>query len=529
MIRNVFISAILTLLYLLAGNVIAMEVCVEPIQTTEGPVVGIPAADGGSCAYLGIPYAAPPVGDLRFKAPHPPEVREGVFNAHEFSPSCIQDEHISSGGKSESFSEDCLTLNIWRPVAPGKYPVMYWIHGGGYVQGASNYAMYNGANLAAKRGVVVVSVNYRLGLLGFLALEELAAEDENGGTGNYGLLDQIQGLAWIKNNIAAFGGDPENVTIFGHSAGGVSVCNIMASPLARGMFHKAILQSGACDMVADLENGYARELDMARELGCEGDGMLDCLRAKPARKFKKQYGVMTWAHVDGHALKAMPIEAIRSDEYNKTPLVVGSTFNEMDLMLLFMPPLKLVSQKTIEKKIREIIPKLADKILELYPFSEFKRPIYLALKLLSDGFASRAYQAAEATSKDNNVYMYRVDWRDIRFGKTTGAFHGIELPLVFGNLRLPHGLGIGMLFNKKKVRKSAEPLSEKLMSYWTNFAKTGNPNGEGLEEWPKYSTSNRKRIIFNNTITVQPITDKDLQRYDFFSGHTIEEMGFTDF
>ena len=200
----------------------AEELCREPVATRQGPVTGLAEKGLAACAYKGIPYAAPPVGELRWKAPQPAAKRAATLEAKAFGPSCLQQENFGSGGKSKAFSEDCLTLNIYRPARSGNFPVMFWIHGGGYTIGAGSYEMYDGSRLAAEREVVVVTINYRLGEFGFLSLPELTAEDPHSSSGNDGLLDTIAALDWVRDNIAGFGGDPKNVTIFGESAGGVS-------------------------------------------------------------------------------------------------------------------------------------------------------------------------------------------------------------------------------------------------------------------------------------------------------------------
>ena len=231
--------------------------------------------------------------------------------------------------------EDCLFLNIYRPAKEGKFPVMFWIYGGGHVQGSSSYEVYNGARLAAGRDVVVVTSNYRLGGLGYLALPELKAEDPNGGTGNYGLLDSIQALKWVRENIENFGGDPDNITVFGESAGGVQTCNILASPLAENMFHRAIIESGGCDLVNDLEKSYPKARTLTTAVGCEGDNLLDCLRSTPAKKFIKarDHEFKVWSHIDGYAVPAKPVERFKQGKFNKVPVMVGSNKDELNIIL----------------------------------------------------------------------------------------------------------------------------------------------------------------------------------------------------
>jgi len=279
------IGLALALIFIGPRSLMAAELCSVPVTTTEGPVSGIPESE--SCAYKGVPYAAAPVGALRFRPPAPAPARAEVFVADEFSPWCMQSFHVGILDRnllSIKVSEDCLYLNIWRPQKSGRFPVMFFMHGGGLLVNSGATGMYEGEHLSSTQDVVVVTINYRLGAFGFLSLPELSAEDPNGGSGNYGLLDQIAALTWVRDNVAAFGGDPDNVTIFGESAGGWSVCNMLVSPLARGLFHRAILQSGGCDSTRTVDEGYADGRSFTEYVGCSGPDVATCLRDLPADK-----------------------------------------------------------------------------------------------------------------------------------------------------------------------------------------------------------------------------------------------------
>ena len=250
-------------------------------------------------------------------------------------------------GQKPNRQEDCLYLNVWRPKKSGTFPVMFWIHGGGLTSGAGSDPMYWGDRLAAKKDVVLVTFNYRLGALGFLSHRELSAEDPRGSSGNYGMLDQVLALKWVRQNIASFSGDPQNVTIFGESAGGWSVCMLMASPLAAGLFQRAILESGGCDMTATMEEGFANGDEYAGRLGCGGGDVISCMRGKTADQVVaamtsrkeatgdfmtlKSWGHVWAPHVDGWFLKESPLISLQSGNYNQVKFMVGSNRDEEKL------------------------------------------------------------------------------------------------------------------------------------------------------------------------------------------------------
>jgi para-nitrobenzyl esterase len=517
--------------FILSGFTFAGDdLCSQPVPTVQGLVKGQAEKDLAACSYKGIPYAAPPVGELRFKPPQPPVSRTGTLEAFEFGPSCIQDEILGSGGKSKAFSEDCLTLNIWRPQKSGTFPVMVWIHGGGASVGAGTYEMYWGGNLAAKREVVVVTINYRLGMLGFLALPELAQEDPNGSTGNYGFLDQVAALEWVRDNIANFGGDPNNVTIFGESAGGRSVCEQLASPRAAGLFHRAIIESGGCNSCQALEEGYAQGRKFAASVGCAGEEARACLREIPAEQLTLGgMAVMFTAHNDGYFSTGRAIDRIAQGEFNRVPVLVCNTKDEGNFMIISMlltrPTAFFASKKIVTKQAKDDLGPRADETLAMYSFDDYKRPILVIGAIITDGAIARGFDAAEKLSAQVPVYLCRFDWAEERWGKTLGAFHGLEIPLVFGNLDLHYpASSLGLALNRKAVRR-AEPLSEQMMTYWTNFAKTGDPNEPGLSEWPKYDPRKRLRLHLDTPISVKPVAGEELKRLQYFVSLPREEKG----
>jgi len=530
--RGNFIKIIAKILFLvlllLGGSVLAQELCSQPVMTTEGKVVGTTDSKYSVCAWLGIPYAQPPVGELRFRAPQPPQAHSGILEAKEFGPACIQEKSFFSGGKSiYGYSEDCLTLNIWRPKKKGKFPVMFWIHGGGYTGGASNYEMYNGARLSAEQEVVVVSINYRLNIFGFFAHPQASEEDPHHSSGNYGLLDQIQALKWVKNNIENFGGAPENITIFGESAGGVSVCALLASPLAKGLFQQAIIESGACDLFYPIEKGFKYGEKFAEQVGCEGKEALSCLRKIPAKKLFQKYKANKLpisAYIDGYVLPELPLESIRKGEFNQVPVMVGNNRDEMNLFLIpagfYLLPgfvIKSVLKKALGKELYQ-------QLNQLYPRSKFGRPAKRTLIGASEAFCSRGFMPAEELSRFVPVYYYQFDWDDYPLGKLLGAFHGLEIPFVFGNTRLKRD-SLRIVMGTKKVAKKAEPLAKVMMSYWANFAKKGNPNGDNLPQWISYHQENRQRIHLDlPEIEMKPISPDQLERYRFWASIDVSKL-----
>ena len=512
----------------LCGLARSEEVCTEPVTTQAGRVRGAP--DGAACSWKGIPYAAPPKGNLRWRAPEPPLPLSGVLAADRFGASCPQDEVLTSGGKSAAFSEDCLTLNIWRPQKAGRFPVMVWIHGGAYREGAGTYEMYSGVRLAGERDVVVVTLNYRIGALGFLALPELAQEDPHGSTGNYGIMDQVQALQWVHDNIAGFGGDPHNVTVFGQSAGGLSACVMMASPLAEGLFHKVIIESGPCDQAESLDQGYEKGRQLAAALGCTGPQALECLRAKPMAALVPKGGnlVLTGGmtfipHLDGYLLKQDALAYLHAKDYHRVPVLIGTTRDEIKLYTLTIPGTSLIPRFAMTRLLRKLTGPMYDTVAKLYPYSEYRHPINVFHAMATDmAIASRAYDLAETVSGDVPVYLYRFDWDETRFPNKTGAFHSLEVPFVFGRLNLDFTLA--KLVANKKVVKAAQPLVAEVMAYWTNFAKTGDPNGEGLPPWPKYNAQEKLRLHLDQPISVQRVSDKDLERFQFLNQYAIQGL-----
>ena len=517
----------------LTGAAWAEDVCQQPVSTGEGLVAGL--SEGGMCVYKGIPYAKPPVGELRWKSPEAPAKHEGTLAAKSFGPECSQIEMAPAYlriGQKPNRSEDCLYLNVWRPEKSGVFPVMVWIHGGGLTSGTGSDAMYWGDRLAAQKDVVVVTINYRLGALGFLALKGLSAEDPRQSSGNYGLLDQVQALKWVKQNIAGFGGDPKNVTIFGESAGGWSVCLHLASPLSAGLFQHAILESGGCDTTRTMDQGFADGDDFAAKLGCSGPDAVSCLRSKSADQVvaamkprKESTGdyllLKNWDHIwspheDGWFLKEMPIKSLQSGNYNKVPFMVGSNLNEDKL---FAAESKISNRMTSKSKVTGAVKKslgleLAPQFEKLYPYKNYPRTMDALVDAKGDiHLGCKCFDAAEAAAPAAPTYYYRFDYHHHRAPDILGAAHGLEIGFIFDSL----DRSFTRVLYSGGQKKAARPLIGEVMSYWTNFAKTGNPNGPGLKEWPAYDHAKRSRMILDEPLHVEAADN--VARCEFWRVH----------
>jgi len=484
--------------------------CSAPVKVSSGQLKGFEESNRASCAYLGIPYATPPVGELRWKAPQPPAKWDGVRTYDNYSPWCMQKPNMpfdpTLRTSKHTMSEDCLYLNVWRPKKSGKFPVMVWIHGGGYTTGSGNIDMYRGDRLSARGDVVVVNFNYRLNAFGFLAGDALKKEDPNGGTGNYGSLDQIAALKWVRENIAAFGGDPGNVTIFGESAGGWSVCTMVATPLSKGLFQRAIIESGGCDQSISLEEAQKHFAEVAAKVGCGPDD-LACLRKAPAGiLLEKAWSDLIGAklvyvnHNDGYFLKKTPRQTIMAGEHNKVPMIVGSNRDEAKPMLI-LGRYRHMNKRKYAKTLKNESPGNYEKVLAFYPLDKYPNAKAAFSAVMTDRLLGcPGYLGAEALARQGTVYYYRFDYDNIRLSKTLGAFHGLEIPFIYDAFdRKP----IKTAFPKGK-RKEAEKLSQAMMAYWVAFARAGDPNNaSGLPKWPTFNPAgDRQRIVFNLKITV---------------------------
>jgi para-nitrobenzyl esterase len=494
--------------------------------------------------FKGVPYAKPPVGDLRWRPPQPAEPWSGTFKAHKFGPAAYQRgaemlQFVNSLVKGQGMSwfkrtlilllvkygpkpkqsEDCLTLTVRSPeLKPAeKLPVMVFIHGGAHQDGGSHELLYD-TNTLPEKGVITVIFNYRLGLMGFFAHPDLSAESEHGVSGNYGMLDQILALQWVQDNIEAFGGNPDNVTIFGESAGGESVLHLMCSPLADGLFHKAIAQSPAT--AAQLQylkkpffvhdSAEQQGINFAKRAGVTGLNPIEQLRAMSAADIRK---IVITGHgpdgnfypvIDGYTLPKSTFETFQDGEQAHVPFLIGSNEHESSL---FSPMFDAVLMEYADREhpesglpdyMAEEYEDDLDRLLELYPGLENREPAVTSLFQGDSlfGAAVRFYTSEMAKSSPEPVFLYQFRRQSPLPNQTAGAFHAAELPFVFGALNSP----------VMPTTEEDKPLAEAMQTYWTNFAKSGNPNGLELVDWAEFTDDAPSWMVFNvDKVGVRPI------------------------
>ena len=471
------------------------------VEVEGGQVQGV--EEDGLTVYKGIPFAAPPTGDLRWKAPQPVVPWDGVREADEFGAVCPQVTFPGTSSIEDSvveMSEDCLYLNVWTPATSPeeKLPVMVWIHGGGFALGASSVPNYSGEFLA-KKGVVLVSIAYRLGALGFMAHPELSAENERGVSGNYGLLDQIAGLQWVQKNIAAFGGDPGNVTIFGESAGGISVSMLCASPLAAGLFQRAISQSGGSlgpikehriDGIQSLQGAEQQGVDFAEKMGAHS---LAELRAMSPETFLQDPSANMggfWPVGDSYVIAGDPHTLYTDGQYNDVDVLIGTNSNEG---ALFIHGVTVDQHKAM---LEQRFGPLADKALEVYPATDDAVALRSARNIFREtafAWPTWIWARLQRDTGDSNVYVYYFDQQQppLQHGEPIeGAGHSDDINYVFGHVdRNP-------IF---QYTDEDRQLSVLMMDYWVNFATSGDPNGEGLPEWPQFDDGENSVMYLKGT------------------------------
>src|SRR5215470_14061942 len=475
--------------------------------TRQGRVEG--EEIGGLAIFRGIPYAAPPVGARRWLAPQPPESWSGVRKATSFGGTAPQNtialDVLPAFVIKEPQTEDCLYLNVWTPRADGaRRPVLVWIHGGAFTIGSGAQTLYDGAALAKRGDVVVVTINYRLGALGFLRLAELT----NGAipsTGNEGILDQVAALAWVRENIAAFGGDPDNVTIFGESAGGMSVGSLLCLPGARGLFHKAIPQSGACSTAVSRARAqriaeiYAQKLGVGRTADAlRGATPAQILTAQaalapaPGTVVDPEVGGMPLAPVvDGEVQPRLAIESLAAGSAARVPVLIGSTRDEWKLFLPADPENLTMTEDTLLRRCEQRMGPSARGLVDAYRKARSERgepvtPVELLCAIESDRiFRLPALRVAETQgAHDPRVYSYLFTWCSPLLGGMLGACHALELGFMFGTYKNP-GMG-----DFSGSGPAADALSERMMDAWLAFAKTGDPG------WAPYTAADRATALF---------------------------------
>ena len=481
------------------------------VETTAGRIEG--TTDGGLEVFRGIPYAAPPVGELRFRAPQPHPGWDGVRDATEFGPIPIQegmdalDALLPSPPQPQS--EDCLFLNVWTPgLDDASRPVMVWIHGGAFTLGSGSEPLYSGANLAARGDVVLVTINYRLGVLGFLHEPAL-------GETNFGMRDMVAALRWVRDNIASFGGDPDNVTIFGESAGGAAVACLLVSPEAQGLVHRAIGMSTAGDHGILFEGTEPTTEQLYAQLGID-EGRPEVLRSLPAADLLAAQAVVELAAfekmselwsvrlpfgpvVDGAFLTAPPLATATASAASGVPLLSGNPDEEMKLVKAMLPPEQL-SEADVMTRL-ELLPGGARRVYEAYRGARAARGEPSAPDDILDAIASDyleimpSLRFADAWARGAApTFGYTLDWKSPMHDGALGSCHALDVPFAFGTHDLaPEFAGSG---------PAADALANTMMDAWARFARTGNPSSEELE-WPPYHADTRAQMMLGPDLRVE--------------------------
>jgi para-nitrobenzyl esterase len=472
------------------------------VETTSGSVEG--RVKDGICDFRGIPYAAPPVGALRFRPPQPVEPWTGVRDATHFGPMAPQSLGAMErmfGAPPRPTDEDCLTLNVWTPACDdGKRPVMVWIHGGAFLYGTGATPWYNGRSFA-RDDVVLVTINYRLGALGFLHVD---------GQGNNGILDQVAALEWVRDNIAAFGGDAGNVTAFGESAGAMSVGTLLGLPAAKGLFVKAIPESGAAHTPRTAEQAERLAGSFLAELGIDnGPDVVDRLREVPVETLLEAqtkvveretlasgHGLPFTPVVDGVVLPEPPIDAIGKGQAAGVTVLVGTTRDEWKLFTMMDPAIGSLDDAGAAGRLAGLVrdPSRAPDVVAHYRETHAGASVSELWSAVGTDVIFRipAVRLAEKQSAlGNDVYMYRFDYATPVFGGILGACHALEIPFVFESLDAGAEMFVGPLNDDLRT------LARRMHEAWVAFGRTGRPAADGLPEWPRYTAERRATMLFD--------------------------------
>lgn len=501
------------------------------VTIKAGALSGRRSADGVVRSFKGIPYARPPVGPLRWAPPQEIAPWGGTRPAHAFGPRCIQPDRVPTAVGyfgPEPQSEDCLYLNVWTAAVAGdKRPVMVWLHGGAFTVGSGALPFSDGEALA-RAGVILVTVNYRLGRLGFLAHPALSAEQPYRASGNYGLLDQIAALRWVRDNIAAFGGDPGCVTIFGQSAGSSSVSTLMASPLAKGLFHQAIGQSGGAFFARILQKLDVAERAGAQFAQCLGAKTIEELRQRPAeqiqlaipednlalnRFFDSSFpkGIDRkngWSIIDGYVVPDYVMTVFARGAQNDVPLLSGATADEGSTQ----PPTPSIAE--FQQRARADFGELAEVYLRLFPAgneAELEASSRRAVGTRVFNWENWTWANLQAQTGRAPVYFYHFAHVPPKprlpgggdLSRDIGAFHTAEIPYVFQTLGV----------RSWPWREIDHELSKLMSAYWINFACYGNPNGAGLPQWPEYDPSTPSTMIFDRGCRIDTVPDIETLKF----------------
>jgi len=483
------------------------------VSTTYGRLEGVQRQ--GHQAFLGVPFAAPPVGERRFKAPEPPASWAGVRAAKEWGKAARQTTHPIPGfAASGPQDEDCLYLNVYTPAADGgRRPVLFWIHGGGYTHGTAAEPLYDGGPLATRGDVVVVTINYRLGAFGFLYLEDVLPGE--GLSANCGQLDMVAALHWVRDNIASFGGDPGNVTIFGESAGAAAVGTLLAMPAAKGLFHKAVLQSGSGRAVSR-ERGTEIARLVLDELGLAGspetirtvsaDRLLEA-QTKVAAKQGRIGGPLYGPVVDGATLFQQPLSALREGFSAAIPVMIGTNRDETKLFAATMRRDEIDDGRlltAIAPSLPKATPVQLQGLIATYRKSRLEKGLPTSNLDILDAIETDVRMRLNAirvaltqVEHQPNTYLYLFTYASPARGGSLGSCHALEMPFVFGTTKAPtqdRFAGTG---------PDVERLSENMMDAWISFARTGNPAHERIGPWPPYNAASRPTMVFDRASGVE--------------------------
>ena len=476
-----------------------IAVCLTlPALADTDPLVTTPAgklrgeAVGTLNVFKGIPYAMPPTGANRWKPAAAMKPWSGERDARQFGAACVQPPSRPGSLYADNVgptSEDCLFLNVWAPKNARKAPVFVWIYGGALSSGASNLSMYDGAKLAS-RGVVFVSINYRLGILGYLAHPQLSAESAQGISGNYGLQDQIEALRWIQRNIAAFGGDPDNVTIAGESAGGLSVMHLMASPKARGLFAKAIAQSAYMISLADLKrpvhgspSAETIGSQLATALGASDLAALRAMDATTLTLGAAKSGYFPMNNIDGQTLTRQIVDTFERGEQAPVPILAGFNSGEIRSLRTLVPPVP-ADAATYESAIRSRYADLAAPFLDLYPATHLEDSILAITRDALYGWTAEKLMRSQ-TAIGQRAYLYLFDHGyPAADSSDLHAFHAAEIPYAFGNIDRT-----SPVWPKIPDTPEERAFSDAMADYWTSFARSGEPKASRHPDWPAYGTT----------------------------------------
>ena len=500
----------------------------DQVTTGNGILQGVSNSDHSVRIFKGIPFAAPPVGDLRWRPPQPAAKWEGVRPADKFGSACLQTNVFGDiYFRDNQPSEDCLNLDIWIPAKPDtkKLAVLVWFYGGGFVAGSASEPRYDGENLASK-GIIVVNSNYRLGVFGFLSHPELTKESAHHASGNYGFLDQVAALHWIVDNIAAFGGDPQNITIGGESAGSLSVCALMASPLSRNLFQKALGESGA--FFPDKKDGgiQLRPLAETEQAGVKfaesiGATSLAQLRAKPGNELlqaaaQNNRGFGFGPNLDGYFFPTDPQATYAQGAQSHVPLLAGWNADEGKMFLLFNP--QKPTATSFAEQAHERFGDQSPQFLKLYPAADDQEALASAAALAGDDFiAFSTWKWIDMQRKTGASAVYQYHFEQVPATKP-GAMLG---PIPASEAGSKHAGEIEYVFETLKSQEGVPwtdddfKLSDIMSSYWANFVKNGDPNGKGLPEWPTCAAKDGYQVMHLTGRSVHAGADTLRDRYEF--------------